>query len=258
MPAPKSMACQGATADAQERNNAIRAELEAQAESDYASFSASLSPGTLPMLGVRIPKLRAMAARLAAGADWRSYLSTASNGTFEEVLLQGLTIGAATAKAGGKGQPTLAEAERLVAGYVTKITGWSLCDSFCCSLKVAKRQPAAVWEWLQPYLRSSKENELRYGVVMLLFHFVDSGHIEADLQLLGAIHSEAYYVRMAVAWALSVCYIKFRQPTMALLGSGQLDDDTLNKALQKCIESYRVAPADKQQLRLMKCHKRQI
>ena len=91
---------------------------------------------------------------------------------------------------------------------------------------------------------------MRYGVVMLLFHFVDSGHIEADLQLLGAIHSEAYYVRMAVAWALSVCYIKFRQPTMALLGSGQLDDDTLNKALQKCIESVSVAPADKQQLRL--------
>ena len=96
------MACQGATADAQERNNAIRAELESQAEPDYASFSASAQSWHIAHARVRIPKLRAMAARLAAGADWRSYLSTASNGTFEEVLLQGLTIGAATAKAGGK------------------------------------------------------------------------------------------------------------------------------------------------------------
>ena len=80
-------------------------------------------------------------------------------------------------------------------------------------------------------------------------------HLEALLQLLDGVRHEAYYARMAVAWAVSVCYIKFPQRTHEWLGSCSLDDWTFNKSLQKIVESLRVSDTDKQAIRAMKRRK---
>jgi hypothetical protein len=45
---------------------------------------------------------------------------------------------------------------------------------------------------------------------------------------------------MAVAWAVSLCFIKFEDITLKYLENCSLDDFTYNKALQKIIESNRV------------------
>ena len=57
---------------------------------------------------------------------------------------------------------------------------------------------------------------------------------------------------MAVAWALSVCYIKHKNHTEEFLGKNRLDDFTFNKALQKMIESRRVNACDKERLKILK------
>lgn len=57
---------------------------------------------------------------------------------------------------------------------------------------------------------------------------------------------------MAVAWAISIAYIKFPKETMELLKHNELDDFTYNKALQKIIESYRVSDEEKEKIRKMK------
>ena len=57
---------------------------------------------------------------------------------------------------------------------------------------------------------------------------------------------------MAVAWAISVCYVKFEKETMALLLDNALDDFTYNKSLQKITESFRVSKEDKARIRKMK------
>ena len=87
---------------------------------------------------------------------------------------------------------------------------------------------------------------------MLLFYYLDDAHIDRVLSLLDGVRQPDYYARMAVAWAVSVCYVKFPQRTHAWLGSCSLDDWTYNKSLQKIIESYRVSDAAKQEIRAMK------
>jgi 3-methyladenine DNA glycosylase AlkD len=72
------------------------------------------------------------------------------------------------------------------------------------------------------------------------------------LPLLDQIKHEAYYVKMAVAWAISIAYVKQPEVTMPYLKHNTLDDFTYNKALQKITESYRVTPEDKQMIRGMK------
>ena len=57
---------------------------------------------------------------------------------------------------------------------------------------------------------------------------------------------------MAIAWTMSVLYVKYPKITMEYLKNNTLDDFTYNKALQKIIESYRVSEEDKNIMRKMK------
>ncbi len=99
---------------------------------------------------------------------------------------------------------------------------------------------------------NKKFTEIRFGVVMAMAHYIDEEYIDNVLQWMDRISHEGYYVKMAVAWALSVCYVKFPQKTMNYLKENHLDDFTYNKALQKIIESYRVSTEDKEIIRSMK------
>ena len=72
------------------------------------------------------------------------------------------------------------------------------------------------------------------------------------LSLLDGIRHEGYYVRMAVAWALSFCFVKFPEQTMAFLHHCHLDDFTFRKTIQKIGESYRVSEDMKKAVKALK------
>lgn len=223
----------------------LRDQLLELQEPKYMKFTAALMPGVEKRIG-HTPAGTAQNSppdrRRRLG---RTYLAEAEDFYFEERMLQGLVIGCARC--------TPAEKLEYVARFVPKIDNWAVCDCFCWRLKAAERQP--MWEFIQPYFRSEAEYDVRFAVVTGLGNFVDGEHLEALLQLLDGVRHEAYYARMAVAWAVSVCYIKFPQRTHEWLGSCSLDDWTFNKSLQKIIESLRVSDTDKQAIRAMKRRK---
>ncbi|MDU5145054.1 MAG: DNA alkylation repair protein [Paenibacillus dendritiformis] len=222
---------------------AIRARIMALAEEKYRQFSASLIPNIDNVVGVRLPELRKLARSIAKG-DWRTYLAQADSDYFEEVMLQGMIIGCAKAD--------VEEILGHVAAFVPKIGNWSVCDSFCSGLKIASLHKERVWEFVQPYLESDMEYEIRFGIVMLLNYYADEPYIHRVLERLDRIKHEGYYVKMAVAWAVSICFVRLPDITMDYLRSNTLDDFTYNKALQKITESYRVAPETKALIRSMK------
>ena len=108
-----------------------------------------------------------------------------------------------------------------------------------------------VWQFIQPYLKSKEEYEIRFGIVML-FHYVDEDHIDSLLEYADLFTHEAYYARMAMAWMISICFIKFPDKTMKYLKRSKLDNWTYNKSLQKIIESLRVDKETKGIIRSMK------
>lgn len=162
----------------------------------------------------------------------------------EETMLQGMTLGYVKSDFTGI-RPYLD-------AFLPKIKNWSVCDSTCVSLKIARKEPEAVLEYLLPYLRSDEEFFIRFGVVMLLDHFIMEDYIDLVLEEMDKIHQDAYYVKMAVAWNLSVCFVKFRDKTLSYLRTNHLDDWTYNKTIQKIRESYRVTKEDKEMLLKMK------
>ena len=222
----------------------LRHRLLELCEPKYLKFTSALMPGVENILGIRLPLLRKIAREIAAG-DWRAYLAQAGDFYFEERMLQGMVISYARCD----------PAEKLghVTRFIPKIDNWAVCDCFCWRLKAAERQP--MWKFIRPRFGSEAEYEVRFAVVMALGNFVDQAHLEDLLQSLDGIRHEAYYARMGVAWAVSVCYVKFPARTHAWLESCSLDDRTYNKSLQKIVESHRVGDAAKQEIRAMKRRK---
>jgi 3-methyladenine DNA glycosylase AlkD len=223
--------------------NAIRKQLFESMDTEYQKFASSLLPNVDNVLGVRLPELRKIAKQIGK-EDWRTYLETAEDEYFEETMLQGMVIGYADTKV----------EDRLyyVAAFVPKINNWSVCDSFCSSLKFTKNNKERVWEFIQPYLFSEKEYEVRFGVVMLLNFYVEDDYVESVLNLLDRVNHEGFYAKMATAWAVSICYIKFPDSTGEFLKNNTLDDFTHNKSLQKITESTRVSKETKMSIREMK------
>lgn len=221
----------------------IREQILAKVDSDYQQFSASLLPTITNILGVRIPALRIMAKQIVKD-DWRIYLQQADHEYFEEVMLQGMVIGYA--------QMDIEERLQYITDFVPKIDNWSVCDRFCGGLKFTSTHQQPVWEFILPYLSSEHEYEVRFAVVMLLTYYVDEYYIQDVLRHLDRVQHEGYYVKMAVAWAISICYIHLPEPTMHYLQHNQLDRFTYNKALQKITESYRIDLETKHRIRSMR------
>lgn len=218
----------------------IKQKLCAMAEPAYRDFASALLPGVENVLGVRLPRLRKLARTLSKG-DWRAYLQNAEDETFEERMLQGMVIGYINAE--------WDETAYYISKFVPKIDNWSVCDSFVASLKVTKRHPEEMWNFLQPYLNSQHEFSVRFAVVMLLWYYIKGDKIDQVFLMIDSVNHQGYYVKMAVAWAVSACYIALPVETDLFLQNNSLDDFTYNKALQKIAESKILLPSQKAVIR---------
>ena len=221
----------------------IRQELEKIAEENYRIFTAKLIPNIDNLLGVRLPKLRKIAKKIIQ-TDYEYYLAMDNPLYFEEVMLQGMII--------GKINLPWTKRSYYVKQFISKINNWSVCDSFCCGLKFDVSEKELVWQFLQPYFASEAPYNIGFAVVMLLFHFVDNEYAQKAFTLFNQIKNDDYYVKMAVAWAISIYFRQLPTLTMPYLQKNQLDDWTYNKALQKITESLKVDCNTKNIIRSMK------
>jgi 3-methyladenine DNA glycosylase AlkD len=87
---------------------------------------------------------------------------------------------------------------------------------------------------------------------MLIDFYIDDDYRRSVLKQLDSITHDGYYVKMAVAWAISICYIKFEEITLDYLKNNNLNDFTYNKSLQKICESLKVNKNSKAFIRGMK------
>lgn len=224
----------------------IRQQLLSLQDLKYQQFNSSLIPGTDNIIGVRTPALRSLAKSIIKN-DPLSYLQAAvpaADKYHEETVLQALVIA----------QAKIPLTERLgyIRDFLPKVHNWAVCDIFCSSLKEAKKYPDIYWSLLQEYLHDSNPFAVRFAAAMLLNYYTADSYAEQALRLLRGITCENYYVKMAVAWAVSIFYIHQPKLTLPLLQNPCLDKFTHNKAIQKICESYRVAADTKAALKLLR------
>lgn len=229
----------------------IRGRIYSMADEKYKEFQSKLLPDIKNYVGVRLPQLRKLAKEVTK-KDAGQYLDAVlkrnpEEELFEEIMLQGMIIGYM--------KSDISDIFSFTERFLPKIDNWSVCDSFCSGFKHARNYPEQTWNWLQKYLNTdngNQEYEIRFAVVMLLNYYVDEIHLPDLFMIFDRITYDAYYVKMAVAWAISVCYVKFPEASMKYLQNNKLDYFTYNKALQKITESLSVSVEDKSLIRSMK------
>lgn len=221
----------------------IRDRLLELVDEKYRLFSSSQTPGEDHILGVRLPELHKLAAEIVK-EDWRAYLQDTGADTHEELMLKGMIIGLL--------KEDIEEILILAREFIPLIRNWAVCDIFCSGLKLTRKHKVRVWEFLQPYLQSDREYEIRFGVVMLMNYYVEEAFAPLAFAHFDRIRHEGYYVKMAVAWAISVYYVVLPEETMDYLKHNSLENFTYHKALQKIIESRRVNQETKELIRSMR------
>lgn len=126
----------------------------------------------------------------------------------EETMLRGMIAGYLPKSI------TWEERMELLRDFVPLIDNWSVCDSCCATYKFVRAHLPETWQFLQPYLSSPHEYEARFGIVMLINHFVkDATWAARVVQALQHVRSDAYYATMAAGWCM--CELYLRHPHLA-------------------------------------------
>lgn len=223
----------------------VKKDIKEMADNKYKDFHSNLCPGIQNIIGVRIPVLREYAKKLNKEYALEQILEEVEDEYYEETMLKGISIGL-------NNKEDIDKILKYIEYFVPKINNWAVCDVFCGGLKITNKNKEKVWKFIQKYLKSNKEFEIRFGLVMILGYYIDEEYLSRDFKVFDSITSEEYYVKMAKAWAISIALIKYYDKTLEYLKNTNMDKWTYNKSIQKAVESYRITDSQKQELRMMK------
>ena len=127
---------------------------------------------------------------------------------------------------------------------------WATCDQM--SPKVFKKHRHSLMPYIREWIASCQTYTVRFGVGMLMAHFLDEDFNLAYPQMVSEIRSEEYYVNMMIAWYFATALAKQYEAVLPYIEEKRLETWTHNKAIQKAVESYRITPEQKGYLKGLK------
>lgn len=221
----------------------LSSELAMLTDTTYLKVNKTTIPTNWPMLGVRIPDIKKLVQKIPKN-EIINYLDFEPE-NHEEILARGFLIA----------RLPYEKMLKYFDSQVALFDNWCTVDTFCAALRkcVKKNEEDFLERKVKPLLKSHKEFETRTGVVCLLDLFVATNYLPMIFENIEALKDcEEYYVKMAVAWLLAECYIKFPAETEKFMQETKLNNWTYNKAISKICDSYRVSTEDKDKLRGMR------
>ena len=221
----------------------IREELFALRDEGYAAFQQKLIPGVPAerVIGVRVPELRKLAKRYYKDSEHRQFLQALPHGYYDEDLLHALLIAE---------EKDFARCLEETEAFLPFVDNWAVCDIF--SPKVFAKHKEELLQRIRIWAKSEKTYICRFGIGMLMQHFLDTDFDAAYLEIPAAVQSEEYYVNMMLAWFFATALAKQWEATIPYLENKRLARWTHNKTIQKARESYRMTAAEKEYLKRLK------
>lgn len=221
----------------------IRRELFANQDTAYRDFQAKLIPNLEDgkMIGVRTPTLRKMAKQYAKQEDIGTFLDTLPHTYFDENQLHAFIISE---------RKDFAQCIAELTRFLPFIDNWATCDQL--SPKVFKKHRQELLPHINEWLASNLTYVVRFGIGMLMEHFLDE---DFDLQYpetVSKLRSEEYYINMMIAWYFATALAKQYEAVLPFLENDRLAPWTHNKAIQKAVESLRITPEQKAYLKKLK------
>ena len=220
----------------------VTEELFKMQDKKYRDFQVKLIPTVDPnsIIGVRTPDIKKLAKEMVKSGDI-SFLNDLPHKYFDENQLHAFIIS------------ELKDYDECI-NYINKflpyINNWATCDQMLP--KIFKKNHNKLINEIKLWIKSKDEYSTRFGVSMLMHHFLDTDFKPEYLKLVSNIKSDKYYVNMMIAWFFQVSLVKQYDYAIKYIKEGKLDTWVHNKTIQKAIESYRITDIQKEYLRGLK------
>ena len=199
----------------------------------------TIDPGSI--IGVRTPELRKMAKDMLKADNYKVFLEELPHKYFEENQLHAFII---------SGIKDLNECMEELERFLPYVDNWATCDQM--SPKVFKKHKDALLMHIKEWIESDKPYTIRFGVGMLMEHFLDDDYDPCYPEMVAKIRSEEYYVNMMIAWYFATALAKQYESILPFIEGKKLADWTHNKAIQKSVESSRISDERKRYLKTLK------
>ena len=230
----------------EEVRKTVQKELFVLQDLKYRDFHAKLIPSVdkEKVIGIRTPALRAYAKKFGKKEEAKQFLEILPHQYYEENNLHGLLIEQI------KDYDTcLEELER----FLPYIDNWATCDLL--ALHMMKKHRDIFIREIYRWIESDKPYIIRFGISMLMRHYLDEGFKPEYAEKVASIRSEEYYVNMMRAWYFATALAKQYEKILPFLEEQRMDIWTHNKTIQKSIESYRITQEQKDHLRTLRIKK---
>ncbi len=221
----------------------IEADLMAKQDAKYREFTARLTPTVAydHIIGVRMPEIRAYARDLYKSADCAAFMSNLPHPYYEMDNLHACMIDRIR-----DWDACIDALDR----FLPFVNNWATCDMM--NPKQLTRQPDRFLNCIDRWLRAHHTYTVRFGIGMLMKHFLGDRFARGQMDAVCAIRSEEYYINMMIAWYMATALAFQPSDAMDVLNRGILPPWTHNKSIQKAIESYRITDEQKIILKKMK------
>lgn len=221
----------------------VRCRLFELQDAEYRDFHARLMPTVEKerIIGIRTPVLRKFAKEFAKTEDADEFMKALPHTYYEENNLHGFLI---------EGMKDYEACIRALDLFLHYVDNWATCDMI--APKIFKRHLPELLNKTREWMASGDTYTVRYGIGMLMRHYLDGEFKEEYLVRVAQVRSEEYYVKMMVAWYFATALAKQYEAALPFIEERRLEKWTHNKAIQKAIESSRITKEQKEHLRTCK------
>ncbi|MDE5602128.1 MAG: DNA alkylation repair protein [Clostridia bacterium] len=224
--------------------------LRKHSDEKFADFQAKLIPTVerKSIIGVRTPEIRALAKQLRADGEFcknvlPAFLKELPHTYFDESVLHGELISL---------EKDFEVTLNLIEEFLPYIDNWAVCDIL--SPKVFAKHKSELFERICVWLKSDEVYTVRFGLDMLIKHFLDGEFEVSHLEMVRVANGDDYYIKMAKAWYYSFAFIKHYDETLEYFKTAPIDKWIFKKSIQKSKESFRISEEQKNELKELLKH----
>ena len=136
---------------------------------------------------------------------------------------------------------------KAVDAFLPYVDNWAVCDIM--SPKVFRKHKEELLPVIKRWAASDQVYTCRFGIEMLMSHYLDQDYKPEYLEIVAAVRSEEYYVNMMIAWFFATALAKQWDTVIPYIEEKKLEPWVHNKTIQKARESYRITPEQKEYLK---------
>jgi D-serine dehydratase len=202
----------------------------------YGEFQRKLVPNVDPhrIIGVRLPDIRAIAKEIRGTEEAERFMFALPHFYYDEDMLHAMLIN------------EIKDIDRLfyeIDEFLPLVDNWAVCDTI--KPKAFKKHRQELWEKIPEYLASPHGYTVRFGIGMLMAHFLDDDFVPEALELADGVYRDEYYVKMMKAWFFATALAKQYDAAIPYYERGFGDEEVKRMTKRKCLDSFRISEEKK-------------